>query len=364
MSLTPFFTPPLITELWIALFVLVGSALLTAGLRVYGMKRLLDQPNARSSHTRPVPRGGGLAIVMSFLAAIGVLFALAPAASEPSVHALFVVLLAAGAAVAAVGYWDDHVPVRARWRLAVHLSAAAFAVALIGPVRIIPLGFTTLELPTWLGVLLSVLALTWLLNLYNFMDGIDALAGLEAVSVALVVAGLAIWHAAATPGLTALAAASAGFLLWNWPPARLFMGDVGSGFLGFVLGVYALHSVQAAAHWLWVWIIVLAVFWTDATVTLLRRAVARQPLYAAHRTHAYQHLARRLNAHRPVSLGALALNLFYLAPLAACAAQFPQWSALIALTACAPLAAVAYGCHAGQPEVVPPASTTAPLTSS
>ena len=332
-------------ELWLIFPVLVLAATMTSALRHYGVRWLLDHPNERSSHDQPVPRGGGLAIAAVFLVAVAVLWWF-----DPSHSRLFMALLLSGSVVAAAGYWDDHVDVRARWRLLLHLGAAVLAAVLMGPMTTIPLPWTTIELPTWLGATLTVMGLVWLLNLYNFMDGIDGIAGGEAVSVALAAAAIGFSQGVATPGLVLFAAACAGFLLFNWPPARIFMGDVGSGFAGFVFGLYVVHTSLAAPHWLWVWVILLAVFWIDATVTLLRRLAHGETPYAAHRTHAFQNAARLLGSHRPVTVAVVAINTLFLAPLAFLAAHYPQWSFGFASIAVVPLAIAAIVLRAGQPE--------------
>lgn len=333
------------SEPWLVLPVVAIAALFTSAQRRYGVKWLLDHPNERSSHDRPVPRGGGLAIAAVFLAGVAGLWWFDPAHAR-----LFAVLLVSGSVIAAAGYWDDHVDVRARWRLLLHLGAASFAAYVLGPMTKIPLPWITPELPVWLGATLTVMGLIWLLNLYNFMDGIDGLAGGEAVSVAIAAALIANSHSVSAPGLALLAAACGGFLMFNWPPARIFMGDVGSGFLGFVFGVYVVHTSIAAPHWLWVWVILLAVFWIDATVTLLRRLAHGEAPYAAHRTHAFQNAARRLGSHRPVTIAVIAINVLFLAPLAFLAAHNPQWSFVFAAIAVVPLTIAAIVLRAGQPE--------------
>ncbi|KRO41583.1 MAG: hypothetical protein ABR67_05490, partial [Acidimicrobium sp. BACL17 MAG-120823-bin42] len=163
------------------------------------------------------------------------------------------------------------------------------------------------------------IALVWLLNLFNFMDGTDGIAASEAAFVALTGALLTIVmtstsdHSAAG---FALAASVLGFLVYNWSPAKIFMGDVGSGFLGITIGGLALLSTQQNAELLWVWIILLGVFVTDATITLLRRLARKQKPHVAHRSHAYQHLALRYQSHSKVTIGMLAINVLWLLPIA------------------------------------------------
>ena len=177
---------------------------------------------------------------------------------------------------------------------------------------------------SWLGQGLAVLYLVWLLNLYNFMDGIDGIAGIEAITVCgggVLLGWLffgADWSAYLSLGQPALllAAATAGFLLWNFPRAKIFMGDAGSGFVGLLLGLLSLHAGWLAPELFWGWGILLGVFVVDATLTLLRRLLRRERVYEAHRSHAYQHAARHHGSHIPISLTVAAINLLWLLPLA------------------------------------------------
>jgi Fuc2NAc and GlcNAc transferase len=297
------------------LVVLVGLAtlLLTAVLHRYALSRsLMDVPNARSSHTVPTPRGGGLAIVFSFLMALPVL-----AAYSSLQWSLAWALLGAGAGVAALGFLDDHGHIAARWRLLGHFLAAAWLLFWLGGLPPITLAGWPVDLG-WAGHLLAAVFLVWMLNLYNFMDGIDGIASIQAISTCL--GGALLYWAIGEPSHTLLpmllAAAVAGFLYWNFPPARIFMGDAGSGFLGIMLGGLAIQAARVEPELLWAWLILMGVFVVDATFTLVRRFLRGDKVYEAHRSHAYQAAARRFGAHRPVSLGVLMVNLLCLFPIA------------------------------------------------
>jgi Fuc2NAc and GlcNAc transferase len=330
-------------EHWLFVPVFVAAWIGTALLRRYAARNLLDVPNERSSHTHPVPRGGGLAIVLAFLAG-----ALLQWWHGSMPTALVAALLGGGGLVAAVGFWDDHVDLPARTRIALHVGAAVLAVALLSPLQHVPLGTTTWVIPAWFAWPMSVIAIVWLLNLYNFMDGIDGIAASEAVTVALGALLTAEIIDARVPGLTLLVAAAAGFLMLNWPPARIFMGDTGSGFLGYVLAVYALASANQDARFVWVWIVLLAVFWVDATVTLLRRVASGERWYVAHRSHAYQHAALRFGSHVPVTLAVIGINLFFLLPMALLAANRPEHAYICAGASATLLAALALAFGAGR----------------
>jgi Fuc2NAc and GlcNAc transferase len=170
-----------------------------------------------------------------------------------------------------------------------------------------------------IGLILGVLYLVWLLNLFNFMDGTDGIAASEAMFVC--VAGAVLnYHVLSDINFSAaaviLAASTIGFLLYNWSPAKIFMGDVGSGYLGIVIGGLSLMAAKQQHELLWVWIILLAVFVSDATITLIRRLLRKQKPHVAHRSHAYQHLAIRFNSHTKISLVVLAINVAWLFPIA------------------------------------------------
>jgi len=214
----------------------VISAVLTGLLRRYSLSRaLLDIPNDRSLHDAPTPRGGGLSFVAVFLA---VLAGLALAGVIPVRLAL--TLGPGGVLVALTGWLDDrgHVPVLIR--LAAQFLAAALALAALGGVESLDLGWHKVSFGA-AGSFLAAVGIVWTINLYNFMDGIDGIAGVEAITTAAFAGLLLCWKGA--PGMAllcaVLASAAAGFLLWNWPPAKIFMGDVGSGFLGYVFPVMA-----------------------------------------------------------------------------------------------------------------------------
>lgn len=302
------------------LSVFVASLVLTGLVRSYALRRaLLDVPNERSSHTVPTPRGGGLAMVVIFLATVVVLGAWGVLGG-----AVAAALAGGGAAVAAIGWLDDHRPVPAAWRALVHAAAAGWALYWLGGMPAMRLGGAVAALGGW-GTMLALLGIVWLTNLYNFMDGIDGLAGVEAVTVgggaALLLGSAGQWGLALAAAV--VAAAALGFLVWNWPPARIFMGDVGSGLLGYTFGVMAVAGERGGALPVFVWVILLAVFVGDATYTLFKRIVDGERWYTAHRSHAYQRAVQVGMPHRRVTLTVLLLNVTVLLPLAALAARYP-----------------------------------------
>ncbi|GLK88940.1 MraY family glycosyltransferase [Pseudomonas turukhanskensis] len=331
----------------VAALVAVLAWALTLAFRRYALaSSLLDIPNARSSHTVPTPRGGGVAIVLSFLLVLPLL-AWWGDISWPLAWAL----LGGGGCVAVVGYLDDHGHIAARWRLLAHFAGAVWALFWLGGLPPVQVGGVVFDL-NWLGHVAAAFYLVWLLNLYNFMDGIDGIAGVEVVTVcgagALLYGLLGLPEMAVLPLL--LAAASGGFLYWNFPPAKIFMGDAGSGFLGLALGILSLQAAWVAPQLLWSWLILLAVFIVDATWTLLRRLLRGDKVYEAHRSHAYQYASRRHGQHRLVTLAVLALNIGWLLPLAVWVAVGGLDGVAGFVLACVPLVWLAVRYDAGKQE--------------
>jgi UDP-N-acetylmuramyl pentapeptide phosphotransferase/UDP-N-acetylglucosamine-1-phosphate transferase len=294
-------------SVWSAVAVL-ASVVLAGKLVDWSFARgTIDVPNTRSIHTQPTPLGGGLAIVVVTLAAAAIVSILHP----DSACQIFGAVLPA-VVVAAVSWIDDMRSVAKRIRFAVHLGCAIAAVAVLGPVRQVSLGsFGSLDFgaAAWPLTVFWIVGLT---NAFNFMDGIDGIAGITAaVAGAALAAVAAVFASPAVGGVAAaFAAASGGFLAQNWQPARIFMGDVGSAFCGFLLAVLPLAlpaaavptAVAVAAAALWPFIF-------DTGLTIMRRGLRRENIFQAHRSHLYQRLVIAGWSHRAVAslYGALAL---------------------------------------------------------
>ncbi len=275
-------------------------------------KDMLDVPNTRSSHHVPTPRGGGIAFVFVFNVVFGCLVYL-DVINWPGAN----MILVTSSFIAFLGFCDDKYSLAARWRLLGHFAASILALCALGETPIIYLYHYTIQ-PTLVLNLLIVIYLVWMVNLYNFMDGIDGIATVEAISVCLGAAFL-YWftgHVTAMLLPLLLATIMTGFLYWNFPPARIFMGDTGSGFLGFILGIMSLKSAMLNVEFIWCWLILLGVFMVDATLTLLIRLKQGEKIYIAHRRHAYQHASQLFGSHLNVTIGVLIINLLWLSPIA------------------------------------------------
>jgi Fuc2NAc and GlcNAc transferase len=288
-------------SLWLApafVAAAVLTALGTALVRRYSIARsILDVPNHRSSHSIPTPRGGGIAMGAVLLG--GILCARAVGVLGANVTAA---LLGGGAIVAAIGWWDDHAAVPARYRVIAHFAAAVWSVAWLGGFPTLAIGAEAHHLGA-VGSVLAVLGTVWCVNFYNFMDGIDGIAATTALVVAAFGTLLLLQAGDVALALVAtlVAGTSLGFLAWNWPPARIFMGDVGSGLLGFMFATLALSSERRGGPPLVVWVLLLGVFVVDATVTLGRRVLHGDRWYDAHRSHAYQRAVQVGGSHLVVT---------------------------------------------------------------
>ena len=275
------------------------SVLLTGAVRSYLChKAILDHPNHRSSHTIPTPRGGGIAVAAVILGGwlwkMGIAF-----------NPLDYLPVAVASLLAVLSWLDDIYDLSARIRLLAQLGLTALSLPWIFQHGVPFDGF----LPAWLTGILAVLAWTAFLNFFNFMDGIDGISGIEAVSIGI---GITLIPLSAPLLLTApeptfrlepgllIAAAAAGFLAWNWHPAKIFLGDVGSIALGYLLGGL-LMALAAKGYWAAA-LILPGYYLMDAGLTLLKRIVRRERIWEAHRDHYYQRAVRSGHSHARVSL--------------------------------------------------------------
>lgn len=271
------------------------SCLLTMYLASPGARlRVVDHPNARSLHDRPTPRTGGLAVLAG--AALAVVWC----SLSLDANTQLIWIGAGATAVAMVSFFDDRLDLPVMLRLAVHLAAAIALLA--GGLLIERLAFPgvawSLSVP--LGVLLTIAYVVWMINLYNFMDGMDGLAGGMA-AIGFAALGALGWlhdELLFAAACWSISAGALGFLVWNFPPARIFLGDTGSSTLGFLVAACSIWADHKQIAPLWVSVLIFSPFIVDATVTLLRRMVRGDVLWEAHRSHYYQRLAMAGWGHR------------------------------------------------------------------
>lgn len=323
---------------------LAATWALTLGVRRYALRaNLIDHPNDRSSHSVPTPRGGGVGFVAVFLVILSLLWQRGLIGT-----ALFTALVGGGTLVAVLGFVDDRRPLPARVRFIGHVLSAAWVLWWLGPLPKLPL--LGVELPLgWLAAPLAVAYMVWSVNLFNFMDGIDGIAAVELITV--MAGGALAWALAGTgtewSAAVLLAACVAGFLLLNFPPARIFMGDAGSGFLGLLIGALTLWCARERPMLFWSWLILYGCFMVDATTTLIRRVRRGEVFHQAHRSHAYQYASRLHGSHKVVTLAVGLINLGWLLPWALAAALGHVDGALATMLAYAPLVGLAFRYKAG-----------------
>jgi Fuc2NAc and GlcNAc transferase len=306
---------------------------------------LIAEVTDRSSHKAPTPSGGGIGIVLA--ASLAGIFVAIPYPLE-----IYPVIIA-GVLIAVIGYWDDRHPLPAKWRLGAQVLLAG-AVAVTLPLDILG-PQVGVSLPESVFLVLIVLAGALWINLYNFMDGIDGLAAAEAIFLLLGALFVAwwfqpgVWYQGVFWWMAWLAAACLGFLLLNWAPAKLFMGDAGSTYLGLMLFFFALATMAGSWLSLGQWLILAAAFLADSLTTLVRRAINREPVWHAHKRHAYQNLQRRLGSHARATLIYIGIDLLLLLPLAWLAGAYRAYDWAFALVAYAILVPIALKAGAGAP---------------
>lgn len=295
---------------WLILFALPLLVSLTLSRLVihYFGQRLLDTPNARSSHQIPTPRGGGIALACGVVVTLLIAWSFGYVSTGP----LYWLLIPSGL-IAALGICDDLFNLNIGIRLTIQFLLAGLGLFFID-------GLSELSQPLQLlSVGAMLFFIVWMTNLYNFMDGINGLAALQAISVCLSMT-IIYWTQSTNTNtvhlLLIISASACGFLFWNFPISKIFMGDSGSLFLGLTFGLLTVASVHEGIHFVAAWLIMLGIFIVDASYTLFYRLITKQAVHQAHRTHAYQKIAIKYNSHAQVTLTAVAINLLWLLPIA------------------------------------------------
>lgn len=291
----------------------IVSSIITDFIRYLAIKnKLYDIPNDRSSHEIPKPKGGGISIVLMLLMTISILLFSHQIDSDISMS-----LLVGLSIVAAIGLYDDYVSLPVLFRAIVYVLAAMLSLYLIGGISHISINNYQIQL-NYFGFPLAVLFIVWLTNLYNFMDGTDGFAAIQTICVGLFSGSLLylsdnISHAFL---MFCLVASTIGFLYWNWSPAKIFMGDVGSCTIGFLFGILPIYTEKLGIFSISVWLILLAPFVGDATFTLVKRIMDHEKWYEAHNSHAYQKLYQLGASHSQLAKGLLGTNIIIIWPFA------------------------------------------------
>lgn len=273
------------------------SLILTYIIRAVAVKKkLLAMPNERSSHTVPTPHGGGIAIAVVWFSGLFIL------KYQGSIDSKLFYALLCGVLVSAVSYLDDVYELSPKKRLMAQAVASICAIYFLGGIKFLNFSVFTVNNQI-ISAVFAFFMIMWFINLYNFLDGIDGHAGLEAIFLS--VAGFLLFGG---EHFIILGCAVAGFQFWNWHRAKIFMGDVGSTLLGFNIAVFSLYY-QGTDTSILVWIVLFGAFWFDATLTLYRRYRNGEKLSQAHKKHAYQRITQAGWRHDQTVLAVLGINI-------------------------------------------------------
>ena len=315
-------------------------AFLVSFLGIYLLKKnalqlnLVAIPNERSLHNKVTPRGGGVIIAIIFLS-----FNLVFYISSQMKTAEFLALFGGGLIMSVTGFLDDILELKASIRFLIQFLTAGWGLYWVGGISSIAF-FEGLSGSLCMTInAVAVVVLVWFINAFNFMDGIDGLATSGATFFSLSVGSYFLWQDVEPYGslLIILAACSLAFLCFNWPPAKMFLGDAGSTFFGYLFGVMLIITVKNSNLSIWTWLIVLAYFITDTTTTTFLRLCLVKGWYHPHRSHAYQNLARILDSHKFVTSLITGINVFYILPLAYLSTQYQQYGWLAFLASVIPI---------------------------
>lgn len=285
-----------------ALVVFTISYILVAAIRSWAnRRRILDIPNERSSHNVPVPRGGGISIVVLVILGIWFFYIIDPALYQVRILIAFT---AGGILISGISIFDDLYTVRNNIRFLVHGMSAVIIVVVVGYASELILPFINNIQLGVIGIILTFLYITGLTNAYNFMDGIDGIAGIQAIVAGAGWACIGYLYSDPILLLTGIlvASASAGFLLHNWHPAKIFMGDVGSAFLGYTFAVLTVIALRRDPVLLIIGVMFVWPFIFDTAYTIAKRLIRRENIFQAHRSHVYQRLVIAGWKHSSVSL--------------------------------------------------------------
>jgi Fuc2NAc and GlcNAc transferase len=284
----------------------VPLTILLSYLGVYEIRKwadrrnVLDIPNERSSHSKPTPKGGGLIIVLLTLIGLIVLFSVSKISSDYLLPAIFII---SGILIAGVSFLDDLYSLKNSTRFAVQAIAAVFTIYFIGSLQTVSIPLIGEISLGWFGSVIAFIWLTGLTNVYNFMDGIDGIAAIQATAAAIgwMIVGYIVNDVFMIIFAMLLLSTNLGFIFHNWQPARIFMGDVGSAFIGFSYAFLTLYAYSLDSKLFIVGVIFVWPFIFDGTFTLFRRLSKRENVFQAHRSHIYQRLVIAGCSHRFVS---------------------------------------------------------------
>ena len=271
---------------------------MTYFIKSYAIKKsLVSEVNERSSHSTPIPHGGGIAIAITWFVGLSYLFYV------DDIDGSLYTALMAGIVISIVSYLDDLFELSPKLRISVQAFVAFLGLYFLGGFESFNFGLFSIENQFFTN-LFAFIMIIWFINLYNFLDGIDGYAGSEAIFLAL-----AAFILFGGSHFIVLTVAVLGFLVWNWHKAKIFMGDVGSTLLGYNVAIFTIYYSNQESSDFWIWIILFGVFWLDGTLTLYRRYKQGEKLSQAHKKHAYQRLVQSGWSHERVVLASIFVNI-------------------------------------------------------
>jgi Fuc2NAc and GlcNAc transferase len=319
---------PIIACSWIGVFLYKKYALYIG---------IMSNPNYRTLHESPIPRGGGIVFSILFISVIFLIWQYLQLSDN-----LFLILGVGGGMAALLGFIDDIKDIRARIKLIIQLLLSGWAVYWLYSDNLLLLNW----IPIFITIPACLFLMVWMMNAYNFMDGVDGMAASGAIFASLTLA-LVLFLTDNSVELILIfiliAATVGGFIIFNWPPATIFMGDAGSVFLGYVFGSLLLFTTLNGYLSIWIWLTVFGYFFADTTVTQIVRVISIKKWYSvAHRSHAYQNLARITGSHLKVTSGVALYNIIWILPLTIWSVLQPEMGAIFTMLAIAPALVVAY----------------------
>ena len=318
---------PIIACSWIGVFLYKKYAIYTG---------IIAHQNHRTLHDEPIPRGGGIVFSILFILAIFLIWPYLELSNN-----LFLILGVGGGMAALFGFIDDIKDIRARIKLIIQLLLSGWAVYWLYSDNLLLLNW----IPIFITIPACLFFMIWMMNAYNFMDGVDGMAASGAIFASLTLA-LVLFLTDNSVELILIfiliAATVGGFIIFNWPPATIFMGDAGSVFLGYVFGSLMLFTTLNGYLSIWIWLMVFGYFFADTTVTQIVRFILVKKWYLAHQSHAYQNLARITESHLKVTSGVILFNIIWILPLTIWSALQPEMEILAAILAITPALVVAY----------------------
>jgi Fuc2NAc and GlcNAc transferase len=323
----------IILILFFALFICI---ILTKFYRSFAIKNSIKAiPNNRTLHFKSVPSGGGVVFSSLFVSIIVLLEILQIISLD-----ILMVIGIGGLIAILFGLTDDIFDISAPIKFFIQSILAAWSIFWLDGGALVEVAW----IPLWISWLVSWFMLVWMINLYNFIDGVDGMAASGAVFIPLTLIVVLLIKGESSDLvvlLSVLGISSLGFLIYNWPPASIFMGDSGSVFLGYVFGTLIIKTTMTGEVSIWSWIIVFAYFVSDTVVTQILRIILVKKWWHAHRSHAYQNLARITESHLKVTGGVTIYNLFWIFPLTIWSSLVPELSLIAVLLAVIPAIVVA-----------------------